>query len=310
MRKKDRIVRGALVMLLFLSACGDGDGTPVPDADADVVIDLPVDEGDVEFEIPVNAVPFNVATWNLRQFPQSSSTITHVVASMQNLGLDLVAFQEIQEEADWNELLDSLPGYDAVLYTGPFDEWNSIGVVWRTSVLRLVDSRQILTSDTFAFPRAPVQAEFELLNGGTVVMDFILIALHLKAGMEESDEQSRTRAIVLLADHVAGLVEGPEDDEVLIVGDFNEAPTDPDAALVYAPLRSRSSLFRILTWDLPAPEEATYLPGGVVLDHMVSTAALDDEIGINRPVVPHLEDTIINYVTFVSDHRPVTLRIY
>lgn len=303
-----RMPWGTAALLLFLSGCGGGNGSTTPDADGS--IEIAVDDGDEGFEIPVEAVPFNVATWNLRQFPQSSSTISHVVASIQNLSLDLVAFQEIQEASDWSVLLDSLPGYEAVLYTGPFDEWNSIGIVWRTAVLRLRDSGQILTDDTYAFPRAPVQAEFELLKDGSPVMDFILIALHLKAGMEDSDEQSRARAIVLLADHVAGLVDGPEDDEVLVIGDFNEAPTDPDAPQVYAPLRSRSSLFRILTWDLPVPEEATYLPGGVVLDHMVSTAALDDEIGSNAPAVPHLEDTIINYVTFVSDHRPVTLHIF
>jgi exonuclease III len=300
--------RGAIMTVLFLSLCACGNGTTGPDADA--AVEVPVVDGDAEFEIPANPVPFNAATWNLRQFPQSSTTITHVVASIQNLSLDLVAFQEIQEESDWNALLESLPGYEAVLYTGPFDEWNSIGIVWRTSVLRLLDSHQILTSDTFAFPRAPVQAEFELLKEGSPVMDFIFIALHLKAGMEHSDELSRSRAMVLLAEYVVGLVEDGGDDEVLIVGDFNEAPTDPDAAQVYAPLKSRSSLFRILTWDLPVPEEATYLPGGVVLDHMVSTAALDDEIGLNTPVVPHLEDTIINYVTFVSDHRPVTLHVF
>lgn len=300
---------GWIVILTFTLGCSDGNGQGPPDADTTVEVEIPADDGQ-EFELPPEAVPFTVATWNLRQFPLSSTTITHTVASIQNLGLDLVAFQEIQEESDWNVLLGSLPGYEAVLYTGPFDEWNSIGIVWRTAVLRLRDSGQILTSDTYAFPRAPVQAEFELLKDGRAVMDFIVIAVHLKAGMTDEDEQSRARAVVLLADHVAGLVDGPEDDEVLILGDFNEAPTDPDAAQVYAPFRSRSSLFRILTWDLPVPEEATYLPGGVVLDHMVSTAALDDEIGSNAPMVPHLEQTIINYVTFVSDHRPVTLHLY
>jgi len=295
-------------LALLLASCGDGENPPLPDADADIeeqAPDLPVDE--VELPPPP---PLTLATWNLKQFPASSSTVENVALAVQQLGLDVVAFQEIQNTSAFDSLVRQMPGYDAVVYGGPYDDLNRIAVVWRTSLVSLRRSDQILTEDTYAFPRAPVLAELEVLDGGTVTMDFTLIAVHLKAGTEATDEQSRTRAVVQLSDFVGELVSGPGDDEVIIVGDFNEAPTDADAGQVFAPFLSRGDLFRVLTWDLDVPQEATYLPGDVVLDHMVSTIQLDDDIGAAVPTVPAIEDQFIGYTANVSDHRPVLITFH
>lgn len=291
--------------LLFLSGCFGCDASTTADAGNDAVPDE-IEAGD-DTRIPGPAV--TLATWNLKQFPLSSSTITHVAATIQNLALDLVAVQEIQDTADFDSLLEALPGYDGVLYVGPYDTFNRIGLIWRTGILRLRDSRQILTYESHALLRAPVQGEFEVISDGTFVMDFTVITIHLKAGADPDDEAIRRAAMILLAEHACGLIDGPQDDEILLIGDFNEAPTDANAADVFAPFRSRSRLFRVLTWDLDIPEEATWIPGGIVLDHMISTVQLDEEIDQGLPEVPHVEEDIANYLSRVSDHRPVVLKL-
>jgi endonuclease/exonuclease/phosphatase family metal-dependent hydrolase len=293
------------LLALLLASCGDGGTGPSPDVDVEEAPDL-ADDG---VELPPSP-PLTIATWNLKQFPASSSTVDNVAMAVQQLGLDVVAFQEIQNTSAFDSLVRQLAGYDAVVYGGPYDDLNRIAVVWRTSIVSLRRSDQILTEDTYAFPRAPVLAEIEVLDAGAFTMDFTLIAVHLKAGTDATDEQSRTRAFAQLSDFVGELVGGPGDDEVIIIGDFNEAPTDDDARTVFAPFLSRTDLFRVLTWDLDVPREATYLPGGVVLDHMVSTAQLDDDIGAAAPTVPALEDEFIGYIANVSDHRPVVLTLH
>jgi endonuclease/exonuclease/phosphatase family metal-dependent hydrolase len=273
-----------------------------------------VDEVDLAGEDAVELPPpppLTLATWNLKQFPVSSSTVDNVATAVQQLGLDVVAFQEIQNTSAFDALVAALPGYDAVVYGGPYDDLNRIAVAWRTPIVSVRRSDQILTEDTYAFPRAPVLAELEVLDAaGAFTMDFTLIAVHLKAGTDAADEQSRTRAFAQLSDYVGELVTGSGDDEVIIIGDFNEAPTDADARTVFAPFLSRGDLFRVLTWDLDIPLEATYLPADVVLDHMVSTALLDDDIGAASPVVPAIEDQFIGYTSNVSDHRPVLLTLH
>lgn len=293
----------SILLALLLSACGDGTTAPPPDVQEDE-IEIPEEADEVELPPPP---PLTLATWNLKQFPASSSTVENVAMAVQQLGLDVVAFQEIQNTSAFDSLVYQLPGYDAVVFSGPYDDLNRIAVVWRTSLVSLRRSDQILTEDTYAFPRAPVLAELEVLDAGTFTMDFTLIAVHLKAGTDVTDEQSRTRAFAQLSDFVGELVTGPGDDEVIIIGDFNEAPTDADAGQVFAPFLSRTDLFRVLTWDLEVPQQATYLPGHVVLDHMVSTAQLDDDIGAAGPVVPALEGEFIGYTANVSDHRPVVI---
>jgi exonuclease III len=53
----------------------------------------------------------------------------------------------------------------------------------------------------------------------------------------------------------------------------------------------------------------TFLPAGIMLDHIIATRDLDKELTGSAPEVPPVDASIADYQTVVSDHRPVLVRL-
>jgi hypothetical protein len=55
--------------------------------------------------------------------------------------------------------------------------------------------------------------------------------------------------------------------------------------------------------------EASFIPSGRVIDHIVTTAGLAEEIGATDAIIPRLDAEMSRYEDTVSDHLPVVLSI-
>jgi endonuclease/exonuclease/phosphatase family metal-dependent hydrolase len=247
----------------------------------------------------VPTVPdLKMATWNLKTFPLSPSAPVLAADVIEDLDLDLVAVQELWTPNALEALLAALDGYDGVIYPGGMGETHRLGFVWRTDVLELEWSEELLPGDE-SFPREPVHGRFTTVGGA---MDFSAITVHLKAGLSSADEERRVQAAADLEDYVSHTLRVDET-EVVILGDFNEAMSDPRSDEVFGVFETAG--YQHLTADLPA-DDASFIPSGVTLDHVVVTGEFADAVG-DQVQVPHVDENVPQYLELVSDHRPVVL---
>ena len=100
-----------LIVLLAIFACGGGGSSPTetePDGNG-----LP---GDDPYDFPnaTNLDQLNqieIVTWNIRQFPQHSTTTSYVKSLLEAWNADIYLFQEISSESELINMVNSMNDY-------------------------------------------------------------------------------------------------------------------------------------------------------------------------------------------------------
>lgn len=262
---------------------------------------LPTDAGTLPTE-PARAT-LHVATWNLKQFPATADAPARVAEALLALDADVIAVQEVAEPAAFQTLVQAMPGYQGVLGTPqaglpPI----RVGLLWRTSTVALGASADLFTASPL-FPRPALRADFDVAGVGA---RFTVITVHLKAGTTQSDEQQRIDSAQALVGQLAEIVNAGED-EVLLLGDFNEAFGDRRAAEFFGTFEGDAG-HTVLTRALAQTGQVTFIPAKIVLDHIVSTPGLKEEIGTATPsAITGLATP--DGGTALSDHHPVRLEL-
>lgn len=298
-----------LVCALVLGACGDPsdpDGDPadaaVPEPDG-----YPAPRGDLVDPVGSPA-SLDIATWNIENFPQFDNTARIASDLIVSLGLDLVAVQEIADIDSWNELDARLPDHEGILSVHTYGDgsYQKVGYLYRSDLMTVTDQVLLFLDEGYVFPRPPLQITVTV-EGTDPPVDFIAIVLHLKAGGSFEDQDRRDRAVDLLAAHVEQLV-AEVDRDVVILGDFNEITTDSDGQEVLGPFLS-SAGYRFRSEPLADAGHFSFVPSERLIDHIVTTAALDDEFGDAVPVIPRLDQDVAGYLSVISDHLPVAIQM-
>lgn len=250
----------------------------------------------------------DIASWNIEYFPQSGTTASVVADLITSLDLDVVAVQEISDTAAFDELVARLPKHKGALSPHTYGDgtYQKVGFLYREDLVTLTNVTTIFQGSGYELPRPPLQATLKVI--GTDV-ELTIINVHLKAGLDDEDIARRASSIEILAGHVNSQVDGPADDEVILIGDFNETVTNPFGRDVLSPILDDAT-FVFQTEALAMSGTATFLPADVMLDHIVTTTALDDELaGSGGPKVPDLEAQLTTYRGNVSDHLPVVISL-
>jgi endonuclease/exonuclease/phosphatase family metal-dependent hydrolase len=304
------MVRAALLLPLVALGCGAGggaadppDGGPPPPVDA-AVYPPPVDD-----LVPAvgSAESLDLATWNVEHFPATADTPRVLADLIVSLGLDLVAIEEVEAIAAFDELVARLPDHEGVLSTHTYSDgtYQKIGVVYRADLLQLTTSRLLFTGESYAFPRPALELSFAVDDGVHPAFDLVAIAIHLKAGTTDDDRARRSEANQLLEAYVGQLVTGSGDDDVVVLGDFNEVLTTDRGLEVMAPWLVPA--YDLHTHPLADDGQASFLPSGGLIDHVVTTDALADEVAGGAAVIPRLDAQYGGYQNAISDHLPVVL---
>jgi endonuclease/exonuclease/phosphatase family metal-dependent hydrolase len=302
------------LLLAFTLACAPPAGTDAGVADAS---GPGVDSGPPETGYPAprdDLVPsvgradaIELATWNIENFPQSEDTPRFVADLITSLGLDLIAVQEIAGLSAFEELVTRLPYHESVISSHSYSDgsYQKIGFIYRADLLEVTDVTQLFSGAGYEFPRPPLQARVSVIGAD---VDFTIISVHLKAGIGFEDRERRTSAVTSLVGHIQGMIDGPADDDVVLLGDFNEVVTTAAGQGVFGDLLDDP--FRLHTVPLAENGLTTYLPSGAILDHVVTTASLDDELtGGGGAEVPRLDAEMTTYWGAVSDHLPVVVHM-
>jgi endonuclease/exonuclease/phosphatase family metal-dependent hydrolase len=95
---------------------------------------------------------------------------------------------------------------------------------------------------------------------------------------------------------------------VVLLGDFNEVLTNPEGQAVLAPLLDTSA-YRFRTEPLADASAVSFLPSGVMLDHIVTTIGLDAPLSGAEARIPPLDTEVPRYEPDLSDHLPVVLSV-
>lgn len=299
-------------LALSLAGCKEGgtggdpsaDGAP-PGPDADHGGDYPPPRSDLVPSIGT-AGAVDVAAWNIENFPRTADTPRIVADLVTSLGLDLVAVAEIASVDAFDELVARLPDHDGILSSHTYGEGNyqKVGFIYRADLMTVDGGALLFDDQGYDFPRPPLQVHVTVDDGVHPAVEFIAVVIHLKAGISDEDRERRTAAVGALEQHMADLV-GAGDDQVILLGDFNERVDTDEGRAVFAPFLGAPSDYTIRTLGPAEDGEITYLPfGGRFIDHIVTTAGLAGEMSSSDPVVPPLDQQLPGY-NDVSDHLPV-----
>jgi endonuclease/exonuclease/phosphatase family metal-dependent hydrolase len=248
-----------------------------------------------------------VGTWNLEHFPLSPKTLTTVSGALAQMLPQVLGVQEIDDVDVFDELAASLPEYQA-LVASEGDGYSRVGLLVDTARVGIGNVDTLFTDDYWAFPRPPLRAHLAVdLDDGTT-FDFDVIVVHLKASLDEESASRRRLACERLADWIRGQQQGGEEQDFIVLGDWNDELLDPQQWNVFPELLGDPETFRFLTQPLERAGEATFIPFSSFLDHIMVTTDALDEYGAGATEVLHLDASIPNYRDDVSDHRPVLAR--
>jgi endonuclease/exonuclease/phosphatase family metal-dependent hydrolase len=167
-----------------------------------------------------------VMTWNVEWFPKNGqNTLDYITAIINDLDVDLIAFQEIEDTVAFKQMLQNLEGY-----AGHFKSarYGGLVYVYKENVIFVNQIYEIYTASTYRspFPRAPVVIDFNFRN-----QNYIVINNHLKCcgdgfmnvSNSNDEETRRFIAVNLLKEYID---DNFSDKNVMVVGDLNDVIED------------------------------------------------------------------------------------
>jgi endonuclease/exonuclease/phosphatase family metal-dependent hydrolase len=277
----------------------DGDGSDGGDGPATGIVD-PIGTKDA----------IDIAAWNIENFPADGNTPSLVADLVTSLGIDLVAVEEIANVEAWEELVERLPQHEGVLsfheYSPGF--FQKVGYLYRADLMEVEPDSLLFENDSFQFPRPPLQVTVTVPDADGGAVAFVAIVLHLKAGTGVEDRDRRRAAMLTLEAHIRGLVDAGSD-QVIMLGDYNEVLTSEVGRAVFAPFLDAPERYRVQTDALARSGAFSFVPTGAMLDHIITTVGLDEEVGASEAVIPRLDLEVNGYVDRVSDHLPVAIAL-
>lgn len=288
-----------LVLLLFISSCGEGDSTnPSPNP-------IPEPEQSIYFEcLPVVAEnTLDVVTWNIERFPIVSSAIESVAEVINALDADLIAVQEITNDDDFNALIDLIPGWAG--FTKQFNGGNTmLGYLYKESEITLIGTPMFLYeeqsadyNEAFTAFRRPYHAKFQHING--LEIDFINV--HLKCC--DGSENRRRKASVLLKEYMD---QNLLSDEVVLLGDFNDEIVDEDDNVFQNFIDDNENYLFSTMAIAQGDDDFWSFPNW---PSQIDQILISDELFVNEIHTNVLEFDFCNdnFLNIISDHRPVLI---
>ena len=259
---------------------------------------------------------FDILTWNIETFPKHNRTVEYVVESLRALKPDAVAIQEVWDVEAIQAVEQGLPGYK--LYLPPDIEDTGLAWLYNTNVVNLLlPGYQIFQEDDYDFsyrPPAVLEVTFQ-------AQELVLINLHLKCcgdgfiGDDYWDEERRRKnASIALAQYIS---QRWDERPVIVLGDWNDAIEEPETRNVFWDLIQDSEHYRFADMSIAVGESDNWsfpsYPSH--LDHILITNELFE--AFEKPTTK-VETILIEnalpgawneYVHYLSDHRPVGLKL-
>ena len=258
-----------------------------------------------------------IATWNIEHFAKSGAlTVKAVVQAVEAMEVDIIALQEIENAAQFDEMREQLSGWDGY-------RANSAGYSINLAFLFRTDGdfvfggvTEILQQYSREFPRRPY-----VLQGTYRGSPIVVINNHFKCcgngviGEDDWDEETRRRdASLLLDNYIRTNLAGQK---VVVVGDFNDSLVDSPAKNVFQNFLDAPEMYRFVDMAIAqGPGNGWSFPSWPShLDHILITeplfAAYQGRLTQVQvvPLYTFLRYGLKDYDDLISDHLPVALKL-
>jgi len=245
----------------------------------------------------------DIITWNLEWFPKHQSTISYVSDFILALSPDIIALQEISDQYSFDFLIESL-GEGWVGYRDNTDYQELSYIINLNQINLLAQPYEILDEYEYYFAYRPPY----VLNIEFNDEIFFIIDIHLKCC--DGSEDRRMASAQYLKNYVDTY---HDDDNIIILGDFNDDLTDPPNENVFLNFLNDSVnyFFTDLYIAEGSSDNWSFPNWPSHLDHiLVTNEVLDFDIFTNTI---KLDNYMIGgwnkYDNYISDHRPVGINL-
>jgi len=257
----------------------------------------------------------DVVTWNTEWFPANgSTTVNYVKEIVEALDAEIIAFQEIDDKGQFQNLINSLNDYDGYYISN--DDYQGLAYLYHKNRIQMQDQYEIYQNDWNVFPRSPLVMEFSF-DGE----DYVIINNHLKCcgdGVLEtwnsSDEENRR---YMACNTLDTYIEDHFDNKKLILlGDLNDELTDNSSNNVFSTFINDSQHYLFADMEIAEgnSNDWSYPTWPSHLDHILITNELFSAYNENASTceVIMLDDYFSSWYQYesnVSDHRPVGIKL-
>ena len=255
---------------------------------------------------------FEIATWNLENFPKDGkTTVNSLGIVIENLDIDLFAVEEISNTSMFDSLVSKLPGWKGVLtdYSYSNGTYQKTGFLYKSGFISLSNIKS-LSIDAYteygdAFPRPPFSAYVQVKDLNGTPFDFNLIVIHLKAYSGIENEVRRRLACELLEDYINTEINNGADPDFIVLGDWNDSITDDPESNVFTVFLDQPQNYTFLTQSLG--DQYSYIDERYrsLIDHILITNDVLGEYQGGITEVLYLDEEYAPYPMEISDHRPV-----
>ncbi len=298
--------RALLAIVAAVGGAGAGCDLVRGDAPPDAALGLDGPRPPRDDLVPALGGPttLDLAAWNIENFPKSPRAVALAADVITSLDLDLIVVEEVASVDAWDELLALLPEHDGVLSSHRYTatSYQKIGLIYRSGLVTVGTPELLFIADGYAFPRPPFKVHVDAAG-----YDVDLIGVHLKAGGAPDDGDRRAAAARILDVYLADQIASGGEDEVIVLGDYNEVITSPEGRDRLAPLLAPER-YRLRTRAAAEAGGYSFVPTpGRVIDHLLTTAGLEAELGELPAIIPRLDTQVPRYDADLTDHVPVVL---
>lgn len=289
-----------IFLLLLISSCGNRDAAnPLQQRKP-----IQVNTYDVEKCLEKGEdKSLEVVTWNIQNFPKGGQfTVDQVTKNIRQMGMDLLAIQEISHPEKFDAMLRTLKNYKG---TYGNNQYIRLGFIYNTQELIPIGKpHQIYTDMGREFPRSPLVMSFKHKRSG---LEFTAINIHLKCCGKPEYVERRKDAMKILKTHIDKIYAKKN---VVILGDFNQhLTTDNEFKNIYYAFQVDPN-FSMTTIPLMNDQDRWSYPRGKWLSQL-------DQIFISGALKKYQEETDSmpmdkcesDYISKVSDHRPVFTKL-
>ncbi|GAB4181217.1 MAG: hypothetical protein Kow00108_17840 [Calditrichia bacterium] len=257
-----------------------------------------------------------ILTWNLENFPIEGGDIEgmpdpgreeYFKNIFKYLKVDLIAVEEVNYANNLIKIIEEFPEYGISMT--PENVTQKTGFIYHKGVFAIQPGRtpQVLfPEEDYIFPRLPYLLPVECEMGGKT-LNIDLIVLHLKASQDSKSKERRRQAINKLYDYARTNVINANVNYV-ILGDYN---SDVDSETYLTTTFVADTLFSVLSVDSLEINESYYAtyPGYTsIIDHIVVSKNLLNQIQLLDVETLRIDDTLRDYLYLMSDHRPVGMK--
>lgn len=257
----------------------------------------------------------DIVTWNLQLFPRTDTDKSAIAQMIATIDADIIAFQEIMDYNAFVELASMLPNYNAYVYNATSSY--RLAYLYDNRTITVRNNYTIYNGQSTPFPRPPYVLEVTWRGN-----DYYIINNHLKAyddnviveGDPYDNEYRRKLACQKLHQYISTTL---PNDRVVVLGDMNDQLADPPEYNVFMTFIDAPDEY--LFADMPIAQNPTYYNVSYPsytshIDHILITNELFEDFAATDSYCRTIRaetwfSSLTEYKKYVSDHRPVGIRL-